>query len=106
MSPPGGILFLFAAATVILLSGYWLTAFKSVDTFAERLALAAVAGLATLLLMVAAVSFFRPLAGGWLAVCLMPAIGSLLWPQSRNQLLADGRSLLRSHTGRMVLVLI
>src|SRR4051812_25770978 len=99
MSPAGGILFLFGVAGIIFLSGYWFAALNVAETFAERLAVALVAGLASLLLMVGAVNFFHPLAGGGRAVCLLPAAASVLWPRSRSQLLADGRSLLRSHRG-------
>lgn len=105
MNPSGGLLFLVAVAVGMMLSGYWLGALKPADPFPERLALAAVAGLATLLLMTAAVNFFLPLSGAGRWVCLLPAAGTLFWPRSRNQLLADGRSLVRSRTGLMVLAL-
>jgi hypothetical protein len=105
MSPPAGLLFLLAVAAVILVSGYWLAALDLVDTFPERLALAAVAGLATLLLLVAAVNFFLPLSGPGMWACLLPAAGTLLWPGSRRQLLADLRSTVHSRSGPMVLAL-
>jgi hypothetical protein len=103
MIPPAGLLFLLAVAAVILLSGYWLASLNLVDTFPERLALAAVAGLATLLLLVAAVNFFLPLSGAGMWACLLPAAGTLLWPGSRRQLLADLRSSVRSRSGPLVL---
>lgn len=105
MSLGGGLLFLFAAAVGILLSGYWLNAMNPAGTFAERLALAALAGLATLILVTGAVNFFHPLSatGAW--VCLLPAAGTLLWRRTRNPLLSDLRSLASSHTGLMSLAL-
>src|SRR6478735_1411315 len=105
MTPIGGIPFFLAVMAVILLSGYWLNALDLVETFAERLAVAAVAGLATLLLLVAAVNLFQPLSGVWLVVCLLPAAGSLLRTRLRSQLVADGRALLRSRPGFAGLVL-
>ena len=105
MNPLGGVLFLLVVAAGILLSGYWLSTLNLVETFPERLALAAVAGLATLLLVMAAVNLFLPLSGVGMGVCLLPAAGTLLWPRSRNQLLADVRSSVRSRSGLMVLAL-
>lgn len=105
MSPITGVLFLLVVAAGILLSGYWLNSLDLADTFPKRLALAAVAGLATLLLVAAAVNFFRPLSGIGMWVCLLPAAGTLLWSRSRSQLLADLQSLVRSRSGIMVLVL-
>lgn len=103
MNPIGGLLFLLVVAAVIMLSGYWLSALDLVDTLPERLALAAVAGLASLLLQVGVVNFFLPLSGAGMWLCLLPAAGTLLWTRSRNQLLADGRSAVRSRSGLMVL---
>lgn len=105
MSPLAGWLFLLTVAAVIFLSGYWLNFLNLADTLAERLALAAVAGLATLLMTAAGVNLFRPLAGLWLGVCLLPAAGTLLWPRTRHALLADLRSLIRSRSGLMALAL-
>lgn len=105
MSPFGGILFLLAVAAVILLSGYWLNGFDLGDTLAERLALAAIAGLATLLLVAVAVNFFLPLSGTGMGICLLPAAGTALWPHARNRVLADGRGLFRSPTGLLVIAL-
>ena len=105
MSSGGGLLFLFAVAAVILLSGYWLNALSPVGTFAERLALAALAGLATLILITAAVNFFLPLSGVAAWICLLPAAISLLWPRTRDPLLADLRSLGGSRSGRIALAL-
>ncbi|HEY8995157.1 MAG TPA: hypothetical protein VIM71_10880 [Lacunisphaera sp.] len=106
MSPPLGLLFLLVVAAVILVSGYWLAALNLVDTFPERLALASIAGLASLLLLVAGVNFFLPLSGPGMGACLLPAMGSLLWSRSRSQLLADLRSAGRSRSGFMVLGLV
>jgi hypothetical protein len=103
MNPLAGILFLVAVAAVIVVSGYWLNAFDLEDSFAGRLALGALAGLATLLLAAVSVGCFRPLAGAWLGVGLLPAAGSVLWPRARRQLLADVRSLFAARSGRMVL---
>jgi hypothetical protein len=103
MNPLLGLPFLLLVAAVILLSGYWLNALKLVDTVATRLALAAVGGLASLILVVVAVNFFQPLAGIWLGVCLLPAATAVLVPWLRRQLVADGRSLAGSPTGRWVL---
>ncbi len=105
MNPLCGLVFLLAVAAAILLSGYWLSALNLVETYPERLALAAVAGLATLLLMVVAVNFFLPLSGMGMWICLLPAAGTLLWPSCRNQLRADVRSSVRSRSGLMVLAL-
>ncbi len=105
MNPLAGLLFLLAVAAVILLSGYWLSALNRIDTLAERLAFAAVTGLATLLLMVAAVNFFLPLSGLGTGICLLPAVGTLLWPRSRHQLLNDVLGAVRSRSGLMVLAL-
>jgi len=103
MSPPVGLLFLLLVAAVIVLSGYWLNALELADTFAKRLALAAVAGVAVLILVAAGVNFFRPLAGIWLGVCLLPAAATVLVARTRQALFADGRSLVRSRSGQLVL---
>jgi hypothetical protein len=105
MSPLVGMPFLLAVVAVVLLSGYWLNGFDLADTLAERLALAAVAGLATLLLVAVAVNFFLPLSGAGMGACLLPAAGTGLWPRTRRSLLADGRALLRSRSGLMVILL-
>ena len=105
MTPLLGLLFLLAVAAVILLSGYWLAAVIAAGEFPGRLAVAAIAGLATLLLLVAAVNFFLPLSGLGAGLCLLPAAGTLLWPRSRDQLLADVLSSVRSRSGLMVLAL-
>lgn len=103
MSPLLGLPFLLVIAAVILLSGYWLNALKLVDTVATRLAIAAVGGVGTLILVVAAVNSFQPLAGIWLGVCLLPAATAVLVPALRRQLIADGSRLIASSTGRWVL---
>lgn len=105
MSPLLGMPFLLAVVAVIVLSGYWLNGFDLVGTLAERLALAAVAGLATLLLVAVAANFFLPLSGAGMWVCMLPAVGTVLWPRTRQSLLADGRDLIRSRSGLMVIVL-
>ncbi len=74
----------------ILLSGYWLAARVAHDTSAaERLAVAVIAGLASLLLLVSVVNFFRPLALPWALVCLLPMALSLLPAYTRRALGAD-----------------
>ncbi|HWA26126.1 MAG TPA: hypothetical protein VG734_10720 [Lacunisphaera sp.] len=103
MNPLAGLVFLCGVAALILLSGYWLNALELVESGAERLALGAVAGLATLLLLVDVVNFFLPLSGPGLLPCLLPAAGVLLWPRPRRQLLADFRTSVLSRSGLMVL---
>ena len=103
MSPTGGLLFLLMVAAVLLLSGYWLAGLNLVDTFPERLALAAVTGLATLILLVAGVNFFLPLSGLGLVLCLLPAAGTLGWSRARNRLFADVGGAVRSRSGLMVM---
>jgi len=105
MIPLAGLAFLLLVATTILVSGYWLAALGHVTTLPERLAVAAVGGLATLFLWLVAVNFFLPLAGFGVVACLMPAITTLLWPSARRQLVADVRGFLSSGSGRIVLIL-
>lgn len=105
MNPLAGLVFICAVATLILLSGYWLNALELVASGAERLALAALAGLAALLLLVAVVNFFLPLSGLGMGLCLLPAAVTLGWPRARRQLWADLRGTLCSRAGGLVLAL-
>jgi hypothetical protein len=100
-----GLLFLFALHAGILLSGYWLAAQWEDATPGERLAVAALAGIACLLLLVAAVNFFLPLSGLGALMCLIPAAGSLAHARTRTVLWIDVRRLLGARTSQMVAVL-
>ena len=73
----------------LLLAGYWLAAALRDVTLGERLAAAVLAGLASLVFAVSAVNFFRPLAGGWAWLCLLPCGCSLAFPSCRRGLVAD-----------------
>lgn len=98
-----GISLFLCLNVVLLLSGYWLAARHTAATPPERLAMGVLAGLATLLLLVAGVNFFRPLSGVWAGLCLLPAVGTLAGRHSRQLLLADVRPVYRSLDGRLAL---
>ena len=84
-----GLLILLGLPAALLLSGYWLAALLADSDPFERLAFGLAAGLAVLLAAVAAVNFFRPLAGPWAYACLAPVVLTLLLPRSRNSLGRD-----------------
>jgi hypothetical protein len=84
-----GLLILTGLPLSLLLTGYWLAALLADSPPVERLAFALPCGLALLLLEVAAVGFFRPLAGPWAWGCLAPAVLTVLLPRSRRQLGRD-----------------
>lgn len=84
-----GLLILLGLPVALLLSGYWLAALLAENTPWERLAFALPCGFAVLLAEVAAVNFFRPLAGPWAYSCLAPVFLTLLLPRTRQSLRAD-----------------
>ncbi|HTO04311.1 MAG TPA: hypothetical protein VL069_11445, partial [Opitutus sp.] len=73
----------------MILAGYWLAARLSQVSAAERLAVAALAGLAVLLWNIAAVNFFKPLSQGWALLCLWPVAITVFSPRARILLLRD-----------------
>jgi hypothetical protein len=76
-----GLLILIALPLGLLLNGYWIAAALKDETPLARLAVALPAGLFAILALVAAVNFFRPLAGVWAYACLAPALVTLAWPR-------------------------
>jgi hypothetical protein len=84
-----GIALLAGMCGGTVLSGYWLAAMLAEATAAERLAVSLLAGLGSLLLLVAGVNFFVPLAWPWAGLCLAPIAATLLWGRSRRSLQAD-----------------
>lgn len=84
-----GLFILVALPVGMLLCGYWLAAWLTERDPGERLAVALVAGLATLLAIVAAVNLFLPLRGVWAYACLAPVLPTLLWPRLRTGLVRD-----------------
>lgn len=73
----------------MVLTGYWLAARLTSVTASERIAVAVLAGLAALLLNIAAINFFEPLANVWAWACLWPVALTLLIPGSRRRLFRD-----------------
>lgn len=97
-----GLLILLALPLGLLLNGYWLAAALKEETPLARLAVALPAGLFSILALVAAVNFFRPLAGVWAYACLAPALATLAWPRLLRSLWQDATAAWR---GRENLVL-
>jgi hypothetical protein len=91
-----GLLLLSGLSFGLVLAGYWLAALIETGPPAVRLAVAPLAGLATLLFMVSAVNFFQPLAGFWAGLCLAPVAATLLWPEARRRLGRDLASVART----------
>lgn len=87
-----GLLILLGLPLGLLLTGYWLASLLADSPPLERLAFALPCGLVLLLLAVAVVNFFHPVAGPWAWACLAPVGLTLLLPRSRRQLLADLRA--------------
>ena len=56
----------------MILTGYWLASRLTSVTASERVAVAVLTGLAALLLNIAVVNFFKPLANFWAWACLWP----------------------------------
>jgi hypothetical protein len=73
----------------MILTGYWLAARLTHVSAAERLAVAALAGLALLLWNIASVNFFKPLSQGWALLCLWPVAITLFSAHARILLLRD-----------------
>src|SRR5215217_4235961 len=73
----------------MIVAGYWLAAWLKDVSASERLAVAALMGLAALLWNIAAVNFFRPLSSGWAWLCLWPAALTILIPSARRSLVKD-----------------
>jgi hypothetical protein len=96
MNQLDGLLILIAIPLALLGCGYWLASLLEPGDPLERLAFALPCGLAILLAEVAAVNFFRPLAGPWAYVCLAPALLTFLLPRSRAGLVRDGRAAVRA----------
>ncbi len=97
-----GLLLLLFFPLGFLLSGYWLAAELTNATPAERLAVSLLAGLASLLLVVAAVNFFVPLALPWAGLGLLPMAVTLAGGRNRRSLLADLAIFGRDRESRMV----
>jgi hypothetical protein len=83
------------AAIVPVIAGYWLAGRIRSISAPERLAVASLAGLCTLLLAFSIVNFFAPMSGwrGW--SCVLPACLTLLSRPLRSRLVADTAELLR-----------
>lgn len=73
----------------MILAGFWLACRLTAATAAERIAVAALVGLSTLLWNIATINFFKPLSGVWAYLCLWPIALSLLLPRSRRSLVQD-----------------
>jgi hypothetical protein len=84
-----GLLLLLGLSFGLLLAGYWLAALLDDVAPATRLAVALLAGLASLLFAVSVVNFFQPLAGVWAALCLAPIGVTLARSRSRLRLVTD-----------------
>lgn len=79
----------------LLLAGYWLVARLPSLGAVGRLAAALPAGMASLLLFISVVNFFRPLDGGWAWFCLLPCTFTLAEGRARRGLFHDLATLLR-----------
>lgn len=84
-----GLLIILGLPLGLLLNGYWLAAALKDETPLGRLAFALPAGLCSALALVAAINFFRPLAGLWAHACLAPALVTLGWPRRGRALWQD-----------------
>ncbi|MFI5355970.1 MAG: hypothetical protein ACHQ4G_01405 [Opitutales bacterium] len=102
MSHLEGFALIPGIGAVLLLAGYGLASRLPGTTVAERLAAALLGGLASLLLLVSIVNFFRPLAGGWAWACLLPCAFTLVDGRSRRTLSGDLAALTRSRRRRLL----
>src|SRR4051812_10587035 len=98
-------LLLFGLPAGMILAGYWLAARLSAVSPSERVATAALMGLAGLLWNIAAVNFFKPLSSGWAWLCLWPIAVTLLTPGSRRLLVRDFASIAVNRRGAIAAVL-
>jgi len=73
----------------MILTGYWLASRLTSVTASERVAVAVLTGLAALLLNIAVVNFFKPLANFWAWACLWPVVLTLFMPGSLRRLIRD-----------------
>lgn len=103
MNQLDGILILCFLPLALLLCGYWLAARMPDNSAGERLALALLGGLVLTLAAVAAVNYFRPLAGLPAYACLLPGLPSL-WPRHLSGLWRDVRTLYRARAGWILLI--
>jgi hypothetical protein len=97
-----GLALLAGIPVVLLLAGYWIAARLDDISAAERLAVALLAGLSTLLLVIAIVNYFRPLGGVWAFLCLLPCVFSPADGKVRRRLWRDLADLLVNRRGRML----
>src|SRR5436190_15182742 len=89
MNPLENCLLLLGLPAGMILAGYWLAARLREVSASERIAVAALMGLAGLLWNIAAVNFFRPLSSGWAWLCLWPIAVTMLTPGARKLLWKD-----------------
>ena len=89
----------------MILAGYWLAARLTHLGAAERLAVAALTGLAVLLWNIATVNFFKPLSQGWAWLCLWPVALTLLSNHARILLLRDVAAVSFNRRGGITIVL-
>lgn len=102
-----GVFLLIGLCGGTLLSGYWLAALTAPDTTAaERLAVALLAGLGSLLLLVSVVNIFLPLSLPWSLLCLPPLLLTAARGACRRQLWADTRDFCRDRDTRLAGLLI
>ena len=73
----------------LILTGYWLAARLPVVSASERLAVAALSGLAGLIWNISIVNFFKPLNSTWAWACLWTVALTLLSPRARKLLWSD-----------------
>ncbi|ACB77278.1 hypothetical protein [Opitutus terrae] len=99
------LLLLIGLPLFLLLSGYLLAVWLKETSAAERLAVAVLGGLALLLWNIAAVNFFRPLAGAWAWLCLWPVAVTLLWPAARTTAWRDVATVAGHRRGAVALAL-
>ncbi len=93
------ILLLIGLPLGVILAGYWLAVRLTAIAASERLAVASIAGLATLLWNVAAVNFFRPLGDAWAWLCVWPVVVALVLPTVRRAFVQDFVSVATTRRG-------
>lgn len=89
----------------MILAGYWLAAQLSATSASERLAVAALGGLAGLIWNISVINFFKPLNGNWAWLCLWPVMLTLLMPHSRKLLWRDISTVALNRRGLVAAVL-
>jgi hypothetical protein len=86
----------------MILAGYWLAAWLTSASPGERLAVAALGGVAAMLWNVSVVNFFQPLSGGLAWACLWPVALTMVSRRTRVCLAQDFGSAFLNRRGAMV----